>query len=71
MKSLRDFIKRAMFTSGGLPPSVAKLPVLRNSLLWTTGCGGRVGAQKKETFEKCPILFKVKTGEDSNRRNTL
>ena len=23
-----------------------------------------------ETFEKCTILFKVKEGEDSNRRNT-
>ncbi len=23
-----------------LPPSVARLPVLRNSLLWTAGCGG-------------------------------
>jgi hypothetical protein len=24
----------------------------------------------KETFEKCSILFKVKEGEDFNRRNT-
>jgi hypothetical protein len=25
----------------------------------------------KETFEKCPILFKAKEGENFNHRNTL
>jgi hypothetical protein len=26
---------------------------------------------KKETFEKCPILFKAKEGDNFNHRNTL
>jgi len=25
----------------------------------------------KETFEKCPILFKAKEGDNFNHRNTL
>ncbi len=27
--------------------------------------------QRIETFEKCSILFKIKEGENFNRRNTL
>jgi hypothetical protein len=30
-----------------------------------------MGGHELETFEKCPILFKAKEGENFNHRNTL
>jgi hypothetical protein len=33
--------------------------------------GGKKLLSNGETFEKCPILFKAKKGDNFNQRNTL
>jgi hypothetical protein len=40
-------------------------------MLKTTETGISSRSAGNETFEKCSILFKVKEGENFNRRNTL